>query len=76
MGKPKPFSRPSISLGGGEKKEWREVNVYSLKPGDIVRGFGAVEQVSDYGDGVVIIWRNETRSYLSPGDVVTAFVTV
>lgn len=75
MGIPKPFSRPSIALST-VKKDWREVPVISLSAGDIVRGWGEVVQVADGPGGVVVIWKNGTRSLLDEGDVVTAFTAV
>lgn len=72
---PKPFSRPSISISS-VKRDWREISVYSLEPGDIARGWGEVSQVADDPDGVVIIWKNGTRSVFAEGDKVTAFVKV
>ncbi len=45
MSKPKPFSRPSINLGGGPKKDWLEVEAQRVSVGDIVRGWGLVTDV-------------------------------
>lgn len=43
-GKPKPFSRPSISLGK-HGKVWSDVPAKDLQPGDIVAGVGLLESV-------------------------------
>jgi hypothetical protein len=76
MGKPKPFSRPSISLGGApvEKKEWKSVPVGSLRVGDLILGHGAITRLYEV-DGYYFI---ETPSYLlddlHPSRTLQAFV--
>jgi hypothetical protein len=76
-GKPKPFSRPSIDLGSGPKKEWQEVEVQALQPGDTVRGFGAVVKI-DTDESLVtsIDWANGRTSIFDARDVVTAFTAI
>lgn len=78
MGKPKPFSRPSINLGGGPKKDWQEVEVQALVRGDNVRGYGTIEWVgwNDFGDAVTILWVNGKSTVFAPFDKVTAFTAV
>ena len=48
---PKPFARPSITIGGtaaGEPwRAWRTVVAHAVKAGDIVADFGRVTVVSD-----------------------------
>lgn len=75
MGKPKPFSRPSIDLGS-PKKDWREVSVYSIREGDMVRSLGLVLQVWDAPDGVAIKFKSGDVHFYAEGDVLTAFVRV
>lgn len=75
---PKPFSRPSINLGGGPKKDWQEVEVQVLVRGDTVRGWGTVEWIDiDHQEPMVTItWVNGRTSVFDPYDVVTAFTEV
>lgn len=50
MGKPKPFSRPSISISTGAtgaKKEWRDVSPREVEVGDLILGKGLVVGVGD-----------------------------
>jgi len=78
MGKPKPFSRPSINLGGGPKKDWQEVEVQVLVRGDTVRGFGTIDwiDIDQEVSMVAVTWQNGTMSLFDPTDVVTAFTAV
>lgn len=73
---PPPFKRPGISLSTGETKAWKDVSVYSLRPGDIVRGKGAVDFVSDASGGVKVLWQNGSFTHYDEGDIVHAFVRV
>lgn len=81
MGIPKPFSRPSISLGGGPKKDWQEVETHVLVRGDNVRGYGVIEKIDwvDYSPDnsvITIQWVNGDTTSFSPSDVVTAFTAI
>jgi len=78
MGKPKPFSRPSISLDPGVKKDWQEVEAHMLVRGDTVRGYGTIDWIEwdDFGDSVTIRWVNGKTSLFAQFDVVTAFTEV
>lgn len=78
MGIPKPFSRPSINLGGGPKKDWQEVEVQSLVRGDNVRGYGSIERVDwdDMEQTVTILWVNGRTSLFAQFDKVTAFTAI
>lgn len=78
MGIPKPFSRPSINLGGGPKKDWQEVEVQVLVRGDNVRGYGTIEWIehNDFGDSITIKWSNGETSLFAQFDKVTAFTAI
>lgn len=43
---PRPYSRPSITVGGGkiEKREWRPATALDVRPGHIIAGFGLVHE--------------------------------
>lgn len=56
--RPKPFSRPSIDLGG-EKREWRTVPWDDIYPGDLVADEGLVESREDIGD---VMYHKTARS--------------
>lgn len=72
------FSRPSISLSDGVKKDWQEVEVRALSKGDNVRGWGTIEQIvwDDFGQDITIKWTNGKISLFAPQDKVTAFTAV
>lgn len=62
------FSRPSISIGGGEKKkpEWRAVTALDVREGDIVADLGLVHNIkydytSDPGNIYVLILAGEMQ---------------
>lgn len=78
MGTPKPFSRPSISLDTGVKKDWQEVEIQALVRGDTVRGWGTIEWIvwNEFGDVITVTWKNGKQSLFAPYDVVTAFTAV
>lgn len=46
-GKPKPFQRPSVDLGGAPtaKREWRQIPASRIQEGDTVPGIGVVREV-------------------------------
>ncbi len=47
---PEPFSRPSISIGGGvqaKKRQWQHVLIADVQIGDVVAGHGLVTDVHD-----------------------------
>lgn len=48
-GKPKPFSRPSMTLGGGTPvtREWQHVTPDTLSVGDTVADFGLLTKVDE-----------------------------
>ena len=73
---PPPFKRPGISLSTGEVKAWRDVSVYSLAPGVIVRDKGAVETITDAPGGVLVTWLNGSQTRFDEGDIVHAFIRV
>lgn len=72
------FSRETISLDPGVKKDWQEVKAQALVSGDTVRGCGTVEWIDwdDSGEIVTVTWKNGTQSLFAPYDVVTAFTAV
>jgi hypothetical protein len=79
MGKPKnQFSRPSINLDTGVKKDWREVEVQELVRGDNVRGHGVIEWIewNDFGDFCTVTWKSGKQTLFSQFDTVTAFTAV
>lgn len=90
MGKPKPFSRPSISISTGatgDKKEWRDVPPESVKPGDLLLGHGLVvggtftEVTLDDDPGtpvkvVVYEMKSGKQVRVQNQETVRAFVTV
>ena len=76
MGMPKPFSRPSVSLGTEEKREWKSVPVSVLSPGDVAPGFGKVEQIDTYPEETHVVWKNGNTTIFGKGETVTAFVKV
>lgn len=45
---PAPFSRPSISISGGEqkKREWRFVTALDVRENDIIADLGLVHEVT------------------------------
>jgi hypothetical protein len=47
MGKPAPFKRPSIDLGG-PKRKWQDIEAQYLEPRDLVREYGPVKTVKSY----------------------------
>lgn len=50
---PKPFARPSISIGGvapAERREWTIVPAQNIRVGDIVPGIGRVFAVNEQLD--------------------------
>jgi hypothetical protein len=71
--KPKPFSRPSVDLGG-EKREWRDVPPSTLRPGDTVVDFGVIDSVVDDGHGFHMFHFISGRSVVFSKDTVRAFV--
>ena len=73
---PPPFKRPGITLSEGEKRAWKDVSVFSLTSGTLVRDKGAVDFVSDAPGGIIVTWKNGTQSRYDEGDVVHAFVRV
>lgn len=77
MGKPKPFSRPSVSLSDGAKKEWREVRVREVKVGDLVVDYGLVEELlSTSFEDVAVLFASGATVYFDSDRKVTAFVEV
>lgn len=74
---PKPFSRPSIDLGG-EKKAWVNVVPTLLKPGDLVQDYGLIVSI-DYphtDTGFTIVNFASGRSVTFSRDLVRAFIAV
>lgn len=49
MGKPRPFSRPSIAVSteaqSTVKRAWQEISPHLIEEGDIIMGFGLVERI-------------------------------
>jgi len=74
MGRPAPFQRPSVSLGTSEKRDWREISVYSLLAGDTVAGRGLVTLVTDHPEGIFVSFKSGNGVHYSEGDTVYAFV--
>lgn len=44
-GKPKPFKRNSIDVIRSDKREWQNIKVRHLEPGDIVADIGKIESI-------------------------------
>ena len=75
--KPKPFSRPSVSLGTGARSEqrvWKDVPVLSIGPGDLVPGIGLIASFEHKGDMVILTGGNDNLQAYQDTDVVHAFV--
>lgn len=75
---PKPFKRPSIDLGG-PKKEWREIDVWWVREGDIVRDLGMVASTTIGGDSateVRLSFLSGNRVWFGAEEKVIAFVEV
>lgn len=49
---PTPFTRPSITVGGGAagavKRHWQEIAVTDVKQGDTVANFGVVDEIEEH----------------------------
>lgn len=73
MGRPTPFSRPSISVSDSKPRRWLDVPVHALSEGDNVRGHGVISRISVDEDEYHIIWQNGTTSMWDAHDEVTAF---
>lgn len=58
MPKPKPFSRPSVAIGGVSRKEWRERFALEATVGDMWAGHGLIYAVGGE-HGSVLIWAGE-----------------
>lgn len=76
----KPFSRPSVDLGGA-KKEWREVEARTLLVGDLVMGLGlitrvAAEDPASFDDIVQVIFLSGERKVYHGAEKVNAFVQI
>jgi hypothetical protein len=46
---PKPFARPSITIGTPptERREWRTVRAYEIREGDVIPGLGMVTRAEE-----------------------------
>jgi hypothetical protein len=55
---PKPFARPSITIGAGtrERREWVTCKIIDIRPGDILPGVGLVSTVSEKLDTEAKSW--------------------
>jgi hypothetical protein len=50
---PKPFQRPSISIGSREERRvWQEAYPEDIHPGDTIPGLGVVERRDTFDDGI------------------------
>jgi hypothetical protein len=73
-GLPQPFSRPGIVISDGGKKDWKEVSVFSVAVGDMVRGMGLVTDLWEAPGGIILVFKSGTQQFFTEGDKVTAFV--
>lgn len=71
---PKPFSRPSISLGSDKKREWQHVPVEELVEGDVIADFGELEGKEWHGEDVIITSSFLRVERLPKGTKVHAYV--
>lgn len=74
----KPFSRPSVNLGGA-KKEWREVEARTLLVGDLVMSLGLITSVvaedpANFDDIVQVLFLSGERKVYHGTEKVNAFV--
>lgn len=77
MGLPKPFSRPSINLGGPpEKREWHHTPTSAIAADDIVSGKGKVVKVESYDSYVCIHYLSGEDTLYDENDQVFAFIKV
>lgn len=73
---PKPFARPSITIGGcepTERREWANVPAHQLRAGDIVPGIGRLFEVTE---GVTSPAYNSGLPWREVADLVSWTVTV
>lgn len=69
------FARPTISLGNGGVREWREVKVVELAEGDIIAQAGTIKLIMQTcGEEYYIQAGQDNELFLSPEITVLAFV--
>lgn len=69
------FTRPTISLGNGGVREWREVKVIELVEGDIIAQSGTVKLIMrTCGEEYYIQAGQDNELFLGPEIIVLAFV--
>lgn len=82
MVKPRPFTRPSVSIGeDAPKKEWRLSHAGTLREGDVVKDFGLIEKLevlggafqftNPAGASTMFGWATEVRAFTAHGDDAT-----
>lgn len=61
---PKPFSRPSVAIGGKpeERREWRNIPAHALGEGDVIPDLGLVTQVDEAAWNTKTVSRDEPIS--------------
>lgn len=71
------FSRPSISISAPEeKREWKQVNVKTIEPGDLIPGYGLVVDAFEDEPKVVLVFKNGDGFMFNDQDTVHAFVKI
>lgn len=74
---PAPFTRPSITVGGGaspqERRDWKVVPARDIQTGDIIPGVG---RVSDVHEDLQAPEFNSGRSWREVADAVSWTVTI
>jgi hypothetical protein len=56
--------------------DWREVSVYSVPVGGMVRNLGRVTDVWEAPGGLIFVFRSGNQKFFSEGEKVTAFVKI
>lgn len=73
----RPFSRPSIDLGGsGPRRAWKHVRAAQVSVGDTLAGHGTIARGFAGPEGMIVLWFDgppEREQRFEADDVVHAF---
>lgn len=74
MPKPKPFQRPTISVGS-TSRSWQRVVIERVAEGDVIAGQGLVHDAKQlmFGETAVLVGENSSPVIYLPGEEVFAF---